>query len=176
MQGGGLARTRTPPPGRADTRRGSGERRTSATLANLSLVRVRPGAHAPAPAQGWGAAKSGWLSSVQAPPHQDPQRAPKARAAACLRGGWPMCVCVCARACVRAFMRARACVRALRVYVCVCVCVCVSVRVCLCMYVCVCLCVPVRVGYVYLCMCVCVCVCAHTYLSINRSIYLHVYT
>ena len=45
-----------------------------------------------------------------------------------------MCVCVCARACVRVCMHACACRH-------VCMCVCACVRVCACRHVCVCVCV-----------------------------------
>ena len=52
-----------------------------------------------------------------------------------------MCVCVCARACVRACVHARVCV-------CVCACMFVCVRVCECMWVCVCVYAPhSHIGY-----------------------------
>ena len=44
-----------------------------------------------------------------------------------------MCVCVCVRACVSAYVCVRACIRA-------CVCVFVCARACVCEYVCVCVC------------------------------------
>ena len=62
-----------------------------------------------------------------------------------------ICVCVCARACVRARLRACVCI-----YVCVCVRACVRARVCsmyVCMRACVCVCACVRVHvHVRVCM------------------------
>ena len=72
-----------------------------------------------------------------------------------------MCVCVCARACVRAHVCLCAHTRVCPcVYMCVRVCVCVCVRVCAC----VCVCVRVRVL-----MCACVRVCVRAFMLVRTE-------